>query len=108
MDEERVSKLLEIPLDRQTDLKELTKHARTAEWYQLGVELELDSEALRECTKLIRMYELWIQEKAEKATRNNLLRALRSIKENNIAWKYENYLRTKVSLFNIQFKLCNP
>ena len=96
MDEERVSKLLEILLDQQPDLKELTTHAKTAKWYLLGVQLELDSEDLRGCTDLARMYQLWIQEKAEKANRRNLLTALQSIGENNVAWKYENYLRTKV------------
>ena len=95
--EERVSTSLEILLDQQPDLKELTTHARTAQWYQLGVQLELDSVDLCGCTDLARMYELWIQQKAEMATRRNLLTTLRSIRENNVAWMYENYLRTKVS-----------
>ena len=97
MVEERVSTSLEILLDQQPGLKELTTHARTAQWYQLGVQLELDSVDIRGCTDLARMYELWIQQKAEMATRRNLLTTLRSIRENNVARKYENYLRTKVS-----------
>ena len=92
-----MSTSLEMLLDQQPDLKELTTHARTAKWYLLGVQLELDSVDLAECTDLTRMYQLWIQEKAEMATRRNLLTALRSIRENNAARKYENYLRTKVS-----------
>ena len=97
MDEERVSELLEMLLDQQPDLKELTTHARTAQWRLLGVHLNLDSVDLDGCTDLTSMYRLWIQEKAEMATRRNLLTTLRSIKLNNVAWKYESYLRTKVS-----------
>ena len=88
---------LEMLLDQQPRLKELTTHAKTAKWYQLGVELELDSVDLAGCTDLTSMYQLWIEEKAEMATRRNLLTALRSIKLNNVAWTYENYLKTLVS-----------
>ena len=97
MDKERVSKSLEILLDQQPDLKELITHARTAQWNLLGVQLELDSVELAECTDLTRMYQLWIEEKANMATRRNLLTALRSIRQNNAAYAYEDYLRTKVS-----------
>ena len=97
MGEEYVSTSLKMLLDQQSDLKELTTHARTAKWYQLGVELELDSVNLAGCDDITRMYQLWIQEKAEMATRRNLITALRSIKENNAAWMYESYLKTKVS-----------
>ena len=84
-------------LDQQPHLKELTTHARTAKWHLLGVQLELDSVDLAGCTDLTSMYQLWIQEKAEMATRRNLLTALRFIRENNVARQYENYLRTLVS-----------
>ena len=97
MVEEHVSTSLEILLDQQPNLKELTTHARTAQWKLLGVELELDSVGLAGCTDLTSMYQLWIREKANMATRRNLLTALRSIRDNNVAWKYESYLRTKVS-----------
>ena len=97
MAKECLSTSLEILLDQQPDLKELTTHARTAQWNLLGVELELDSVDLRGCTDVTSMYQLWIKEKANVATRRNLLTALRSIRDNNVAWKYESYLRTKVS-----------
>ena len=97
MGEEYQSNSLEMLLDQQPDIKELITHAKTAEWNKLGVQLELNSVDLAGCTDLISMYQLWIQRKAEMATRRNLLIALRSIGENNVAWKYENYLRTKVS-----------
>ena len=97
MVEERVSTSLEILLDQQPDLNELITHARTAQWRLLGVKLELDSIDLAGCTDLTSMYQLWIQQKAEMATRRNLLTALRSIRENSVAYTYENFLRTKVS-----------
>ena len=84
-------------MDQQTDINELTTHARTAKWNKLGVKLELDSVHLAGCTDLTSMYQLWIEEKAEMATRRNLLTALRSIKQNNVARQYECYLKTKVS-----------
>ena len=56
MAEERVSTSLQTLLDQQPDLKELTEHARTARWYQLGVQLELDSVDLRGCTDIAGMY----------------------------------------------------
>ena len=97
MGEERVSKSIQMVLDQQPNIKELTTHARTAKWHLLGVQLELDSIDLDRCTDLTSMYLLWIKEKAEMATRRNLLTALRSIRENNVGWTYENYLRTLVS-----------
>ena len=97
MDKERVSKSLEILLDQQPDLKELITYAKTAQWNLLGVQLDLDSVNLAGCTDLMSMYQLWIEEKANMATRRNLLTALRSIRQINAAYAYEDYLRTKVS-----------
>ena len=97
MGEERVSTSLEILLDQQPTIIELITQARTAKWNQLGVQLDLDSIDLAGCHDLTSMYQLWIHEKAENATRRNLLKALRFIKENKVAWEYENYLKTKVS-----------
>ena len=97
MAEERVSKSLQIILNQQPSLRELITHARTAEWFMLGILLELDSVDLAECTDLTRMYQLWIQQKAEMATRSNLLTALRSLGQNTVARVYENYLREMVS-----------
>ena len=90
---ECVSPSLEILLDQQPDLKEITNFARTAKWYQLGVQLELDGVDLEECTEIARMYQLWIQQKAEDATRRNLLTALRAIRQINVASQYERYLK---------------
>ena len=84
---------LEMLLDQQPDLKEVTFLARTAQWYLLGVQLELDVVDLNGCTDLARMYNLWIQQKAQNATRRNLLTALRAIRENKVAKQYEDYLK---------------
>ena len=85
---------LEMLLNQQPDLKEITKFARTAKWYQLGVQVELDGVDLAECTDIAHMYQLWIQQKAKDATRRNLLIALRAIRQNNVACQYEDYLKT--------------
>ena len=92
-----VSTTLDQLLDEQPPLKELTMYVRTAKWFLLGTQLELDSVNLAECTELARMYQLWIDEKAEKATRRNLIAALRDIGENDVARKYIEYLKTLVS-----------
>ena len=86
-------------MDQQPPIKELSKYARTSEWFKLGVELELNSVDLKGCNSDLRMYDLWIQEKAENATRRNLLSALRTINQNNVAKIYEDYLKTLVSSF---------
>ena len=40
MDEEHVSKPFQMLLDQQPNIKELTTHARTAQWKLLGVQLD--------------------------------------------------------------------
>ena len=84
-------------MDEQPTREELISHARTAEWYQLGVKLELDSVDLDGCRDCTRMYGLWIMEKGRSATRRILLDALRAIRQNYVADAYEDYLKTKVS-----------
>ena len=90
---------LEMLLDQQPELKEITNSARIAHWYQLGVQLELDGVGLDGCTDLAHMYNSWIQQKAENATRRNLLTALRAIRENNVAKQYEDYLKKNLVSF---------
>ena len=88
---------LDQHLDQQPTIQELMEHARTAKWNQLGVMLELDKVDLEDCRDCTSMYQLWIEEKAENATRRNLLNALEVIRQNNVARKYEEYLQTIVS-----------
>ena len=98
-----VSNSLEKFLDCQPPTLEIITYARTAKWNLLGVQLQLDSVNLAECYDYTSMYQLWLQEKAENATRRNLLTALRAIGQNNVARKYEDYLRTEVSFYDIKF-----
>ena len=92
-----VSTLPDHLLDQQPTLEELISNARTAEWYQLGVKLGLDSVDLTGCRDCTSTYQLWIMEKAREATRRNLLDALRAIRQNDVRIKYEGYLQTIVS-----------
>ena len=80
-------------LDQQPTIKEIVTHAKTAKWNTLGVTLELNSVALAECNDCTSMYQLWIEEKGHNATRRNLLIALKAIEQNNVAEKYEKYLK---------------
>ena len=84
-------------LNQQPTIKELVVYARTAKWNDLGVILELDSVNLDKCNSYTAMYQLWIQEKADKATRRSLLDALRTIKQNDTAHFYEDQLKMMVS-----------
>ena len=89
-----VSTLPDQLLDQQPPILEITTHARTAEWNLLGVQLGLDDVDLARCHDCTRMYQLWIQEKADNATRRNLISALRAIRQNDVAQKYEDHLNS--------------
>ena len=90
-----VSSLPDHILDQQPTIQEITTHAKTEKWNELGTQLQLNSVNLAECHSLTSMYQLWIQEKADKATRRSLLDALRTIKQNNVAMVYEDYLKNQ-------------
>ena len=92
-----VSALRDQLLDQQPPIQELARHAIIANWKQLGVQLKLNSMALAGCDECINMYQLWIMEKAENATRRNLITALRAIRQNYVADAYEHYLKKMVS-----------
>ena len=81
-------------LDLQPPILEISTHAKTAEWNQLGVQLQLNDVALAGCHDCTEMYQLWIMEKAENATRRKLISALRAIGQNNVAYNYEQHLKT--------------
>ena len=81
-------------LDLQPPILEITTHARTAKWNRLGLQLELNDTALAECRDYAEMYQLWIMEKAENATRRKLISGLRAIGQTNVAYKYEQHLKT--------------
>ena len=70
-------------LDQQPPILEITTNAKTAEWKQLGVQLELNAD-LAGCHDYTEMYQLWIMKKAENTTQRKLISALRAIQQNNI------------------------
>ena len=84
-------------LDQQPPILELTRHARTSEYNQLGVTLQLDRVNLAKCHDYTSMYQLWLEEKSQNATRRSLLDALTTIGLNDVASKYKDYLKTMVS-----------
>ena len=88
-----MANLFEQLLDQQPSLKELASNAKTAKWYELGIQLELNGVDLAGCTDFTRMCQLWIEEKAEKASRRNFLNALEAIRQNNVVHEYKEYLR---------------
>ena len=86
------------------------EHARTADWYQLDIQLQLDSVDLAnirklpvENEKLPRMNGIWLNKRGESAMRQELLTALRSkaVAQNSTAFEYEKYLKEMVSLVNL-------
>ena len=89
-----VSTIPDSVLDQQPPILEITTQVKTAEWNQLGVQLELNDVTLAEFHDYTKMYQLWIMEKAENATQRKLISALRAIQQNNLAYKYEQRLKT--------------
>lgn len=92
---------LDQVLDQTPSLSEICEHSRTAKWYELGVQLQLDSVDLDNIRsdpavtdKLSSMYNLWLNKKAETATRKELLIALQTehVGQNRVAMEYKEYL----------------
>ena len=84
-------------MDQQPPILELGTHARTSEYNQLGVILQLDRVNLAKCHDYTSVYQLWIEEKAQNATRRSLLDALTTIGLNDVASKYKDHLKTMVT-----------
>ena len=106
---------LNLLLNQAPSLSEVCEHARTAHWYQLGIQLQLDNVDLEnidrlpiESDKLSRMYNIWLNKKGESAKRQELLTALRTnaVGQNWTASIYENYLKKMVSLVNLLKTFC--
>ena len=94
-------------MDQQPLILELTTHAEAANWNMLGVKLELNNVSLDGCHDCTSMYQLWIEEKADKATRKSLLDTLSAIKHTNVAKIYEDYLKIMVScIVHISIYMC--
>lgn len=87
-------------LDVSPLIDELTTYARTAQWNELGIKLGLDDVYLGGCNGYDSMYQLWLQQKGDGATRRSLINALRDKMLNKVADDYTKYLRKMVSLYN--------
>ena len=97
---------LDYLLDQAPLLLEVCNHAKITDWHTLGIQLQLDSVDLDNIrsdptmtNKLSSMYNLWLNKKADIASRKQLLTALRSelVGQNRIANDYEQFLRRMVS-----------
>ena len=97
-------------LDDVPPLREICNYARTGYWYELGIQLELDSVDLENIRtdptvtdKLLLMYQVWLNKKGGTATRRQLLKALRTnhVGQNSIAESYEQELKRMVSTYKV-------
>ena len=91
-------------------LHEICNYARTSHWYELGIQLELDTTDLERIRtdpavpdKLSSMFQLWLDKKAGIATRRQLLKALRTdhVGQNSIAESCEQELKRMVSTYKV-------
>ena len=90
--------MAETYLNQKPELSDLCEHVRIQDWYQLGLQLRIDSIHLNEITcdnksevmKRTKMFELWLRTNP-KASVGQLVEALRrkSIQENTIADEFE-------------------
>ena len=88
----------EFCLNQKPELSDLCEHVRTLNWYQLGIQLEIDSIYLDEIMcdnksedmKRMKMFEVWLRTNP-KASVGQLVEALRrkSVQENAIADEFE-------------------
>ena len=96
---------LEQLLDEVPQLHEVCNYVRTAHWYELGIQLQLNTVDLDNINdssmtdKLSRMYNMW-QKKADSPTRRSLLLALQTehVGQKRIADEYKEKLMTMVSV----------
>ena len=93
-------------LDEVPKLHEVCNCVRTARWYELGIQLQLNTVELDEIRdsavtdKLSCMYNVWLNKKGNAATRRSLLTALQTehVGQKRIADEYKDKLITMVSI----------
>ena len=94
---------LEEILNERPSLAELCEYVPiSTKWYQMGIQLELNTRRLKEIEKLqidvmdkmTKMYEVWLETNPQ-ATRRQIVDTLRkkSIEEMTLAYEYETKLR---------------
>ena len=95
-------------LDEVPQLHEVCNYVRTAHWYELGIQLQLNTVDLDSIIndsavtdKLSRIYNVWLNKKGNAATRRSLLAALQTehVGQKRIADEYKERLITMVSVF---------
>lgn len=85
-------------MDVKPPLPELLQHANIGvHWYNVGILLKIEAKKLDEiqqehCNKLPKMYHLWL-ELNPKATRRQLIEALKCIGQNSTAAEYEYWIQ---------------
>ena len=90
-------------LNDRPSLAELCEHVPVSpKWYQMGIQLELDTRKLKEIelqganvmNKMTKMFQLWLETNPQ-ATRRQIVETLRkrSIEELTLAVEYETILR---------------
>ena len=87
-----------VSLKQRPELAFLCEHVRTVKWFQLGIQLEVDTVSLKEihqeCSDIdqrrTKMYDEWLRTKPE-ASFLQLINALRScaVQEHTIAYNLE-------------------
>ena len=85
-------------LDDKPKITELITNARTEHWNDLGILLGLDCVNLGSSYSYSKMYQSWLSEKGDGATRRVLIKALRDLKLGGVADDYVKYLKKLVSL----------
>lgn len=96
-----MSTSLDEALAKRPQLTELIRHARTANWYVLGVLLALETDKLDaikveysgEGERLLQMYQLWLA-KRPNATNSDVIEALKSkpLEEITVAENFKKFL----------------
>ena len=98
-------------IEEKPTLDELCEHIRIgSKWYQLGIQLKLDSKKLEDIHKppddstykTVKMFELWLDTKPD-ATRRQVVDALK-MEEITVAHEYEQTLRKSSSLPTSEYK----
>ena len=105
---------LEQLLDKVPRLHEVCNDVRTAHWYELGIQLQLNTVNLDNINdsavtdKLSHMYNLWLNTKGNAATRRSLLTALQTdhVGQKRVADEYKEKLMTMVSVVNTGLFWC--
>ena len=101
-----MDKRFEQILEERPTLKELCENVRIGNWYQLGIQLDIDHDSLDDIDylskdyihKMTKMFALWLERNSH-ATRRQVIDALKreSVRRNATAHDYEKALKMSCS-----------